>query len=57
MTHKPATFCLIVTTFKKQVYKLKLVEEANIAFQLENRYFSRKFTESAAKQWTKGVVE
>ena len=50
MTHKPATFCLIVTTFKKQVYKLKLVEEANIAFQSENRYFSRKFTESAAKQ-------
>ena len=56
MTQEPVSSCLIVTTYKKQVDKLKLVEAAshfsskmNIAFQLKNRYFPRKFTESAAK--------
>ena len=59
MTQEPISSCLIVTTYKKQVDKLKLVEAArqlyscvskmNIAFQLKSRYFPRKFTESAAK--------
>ena len=55
MTQEPPSFFLIVTTYKKQVDKLKLkqqdsfVSEMNIAFLLRNRYFPRKFTEHAAK--------
>ena len=48
--------CLIVTTYKKQVDKIKLlkqqasfVSKMNIAFLLKNRYFPRKFAESDAK--------
>ena len=32
MTHELVTFCLIVTTYKKQVDKLKLVEAASQFF-------------------------
>ena len=54
MTQEPVSSCLIVITYKKQEDKLKLVEasfvsEMNIDLQLKNRYFPRKFTESAAK--------
>ena len=39
MTHEPVTFCLIVTTYKKQVDKLKLVEEASqFCFKNEHRF-------------------
>ena len=50
MTQEPVTSCLIITTYKKQVDKLKLVEAApsfnskiKIAFQLKNAYFPRSF--------------
>ena len=56
MTQEPVASCFTVTTYKKQVDKLKSVEpgsqyfsKMNIAFQLKNRYFPRKFTQSAAK--------
>ena len=48
MTQEPLSSCLIVTTYKKQVDKRKLVEAAsfvskiNIAFLLKNRYFPQK---------------
>ena len=40
MTQEPVTDCFIVTTYEKDVDKLKLVEAAS--------QFPRKFTESAA---------
>ena len=40
MTQEPVTDCFIVTTYEKEVDKLKLVEAAS--------QFPRKFTESAA---------
>ena len=50
MTQEPVTSCLIITTYKKQVDKLKLIEAApsfnskiKIAFQLKNTYFPRSF--------------
>ena len=55
MTQELVSSCLIVTTYKKQVDKLKLIEavslglKMNITFQLKNGYFPRRFTESAAK--------
>ena len=56
MTQEPVSSCLIVTTYKKQVDKLKLVEAASLFwsknehhFQIKNGYFPRRFTESAAK--------
>ena len=56
MTQEPVSSCLTVTTYKKQVDKLKLlkqqasfVSKMNTAFQLKKRYFRRKFIESAAK--------
>ena len=50
MSQEPLTSCLTITTYKKQVHKLKLVEAASqffvskikIAYQLKNRYFARK---------------
>ena len=59
MTQEPPSFCLIVTTYKKQVDKRKLVEAASqfcfkneLHFSIKDRYFPRKFTENAAAKET-----
>ena len=56
MTQELVSSCLIVTTYKNQVDKLKLIEVASLFFQKstslfyqKNGYFPRKFTEKAAK--------
>ena len=56
MTQEPVSSCLIVTTYKQQVDKLKLVEAASqfcfkteLCFSVKELYFPRKFTENAAK--------
>ena len=39
MTQEPVTSCLIITTYKKQVDKLKLVEAARqFCFKNKNRF-------------------
>ena len=56
MTQERLSFCLILASYREQVDKRKLVEVAtkffskmHIAFPLKNRYFHRKFIESAAQ--------
>ena len=56
MTQEPVSSCLIVTTYKKQVDKLKLVKAASLSwfknehhFSIKEWIFPRRFTESATK--------
>ena len=43
MTQEPVSSCLIVTTYKKQVDKLKLVKAASqICFKNEHRFSTKE---------------